>query len=631
MGTSSYDLAIAIDLGTTYSCVAVWKNNRIEIIANEQGNRTTPSCIAFTDADCFIGDPAKNQAATNSANTVFDAKRLIGRSYADANVQSDMKLWPFKIIKGETGNPKIVVTYKGEEKQFDAEEISSMVLKKMKDVADTYLNTDIKKAVITVPAYFNDSQRLATEKAAKIAGHKVLRLLNEPNAAAIAYGLDLHKDRGDINVLIFDLGGGTFDVSLVTINSEGKIEVIADGGDSHLGGEDFNNQMVNHFVVEFKNKYNKDISKNCRALGRLRVACERAKRVLSSTTETSIDIDCLYDGIDFSSKITRAKFEELNINFFRECMKTVQGCLDDAKINKSRVDKVVLVGGSTRIPMVQQMLQDFFHGKSLCRSINPDEAVAYGAAVLAAKMIDKKNQKVQDMVLLDVTPLSLGLEEHGQLMRVVIPKNTPIPFTEEITRYTTSDNQSCFVLKVYQGERSRSIDNILLGELRLSNLPLAPRTVTSVTVCFDIDDDGTLKVSAHEPITGNNNSLTITKNQLKHTKEETDKMLKDAVKYNVDDQEYRKRVEAYNALDNFVYALRARMKDQDIRNTLSLEDCKTMDAVAKEATHWLQVNKEAEYDVLAAKSKELKCVCRSIYEKTNVRRSMTSYMSTKKN
>ncbi|GJW36531.1 heat shock cognate 70 kDa protein 2-like protein [Tanacetum coccineum] len=422
--------AIGIDLGTTYSCVAVWRHERVEIIANEQGNRTTPSCVAFSDTERLIGDSAKNQAATNPTNTVFDAKRLIGRRYDDAIVQGDMKVWPFKII-GENGKPMIVVTYKGDEKHFAPEEISSMVLTRMKEVANAYLNTDVRSAVITVPAYFNDSQRLATKNAATVAGLHVLRLLNEPTAAAIAYGLHQNAtNSGEVNVLIFDLGGGTFDVSVLTIN-RGRFEVKASGGDTHLGGEDFDNRMVDYFVAEFNRKYKKDISRNSRALGRLRVASERAKRTLSSTTQTFIEIDCLYDGVDFSSKITRAKFEELNMDFFNKCMESVQGCLDDARLEKNRVDEVVIVGGSTRIPKVQRMLQDFFDGKDLCKTINPDEAVAYGAAVLAAKLNGMGNQMVQNLMLLDVTPLSLGWEARGEVMVVVIPKNTPIPVMKD--------------------------------------------------------------------------------------------------------------------------------------------------------------------------------------------------------
>ncbi|XP_061338313.1 heat shock 70 kDa protein 4-like isoform X3 [Gastrolobium bilobum] len=386
--------AIGIDLGTTYSCVGVWQHDRVEIIANDQGNRTTPSYVAFTDSERLIGDAAKNQVAMNPINTVFDAKRLIGRRISDASVQSDMKLWPFKVIPGPAEKPMIVVNYKGEDKQFSAEEISSMVLMKMREIAEAYLGSTVKNAVVTVPAYFNDSQRQATKDAGVIAGLNVMRIINEPTAAAIAYGLDKKATSvGEKNVLIFDLGGGTFDVSLLTIE-EGIFEVKATAGDTHLGGEDFDNRMVNHFVQEFKRKHKKDISGNPRALRRLRTACERAKRTLSSTAQTTIEIDSLYEGVDFYTTITRARFEELNMDLFRKCMEPVEKCLRDAKMDKSTVHDVVLVGGSTRIPKVQQLLQDFFNGKELCKSINPDEAVAYGAAVQAAILSGEGNEKM---------------------------------------------------------------------------------------------------------------------------------------------------------------------------------------------------------------------------------------------
>ncbi|KAJ9549069.1 hypothetical protein OSB04_021612 [Centaurea solstitialis] len=618
--------AIGIDLGTTYSCVAVWQHERVEIIANEQGNRTTPSCVAFTDTERLIGDAAKNQAAMNPTNTIFgvnlhiefsfldlaDAKRLIGRRYGDATVLGDMRVWPFKIVQGQGGKPMIVVTYKGVEKHFAAEEISSMVLSKMKEVANAYLNTDVKTAVITVPAYFDDSQRQATKDAATVAGLDVLRLLNEPTAAAIAYGLDQKASIiGEVNVLIFDLGGGTFDVSLLTIEKE-SFRVKVSGGDTHLGGEDFDNRMVEYFVAEFNRKYRKDISMNPRALGRLRVASERAKRILSSTTQTSVEIDCLYDGVDFSSKITRAKFEELNMDFFNKCMEAVARCLDDAKWAKSEVDEVVLVGGSTRIPKVQRMLQDFFDGKELCKKINPDEAVAYGAAVLAANMSGMGNQMVKDLMLVDVTPLSLGVQTIGEVMTVVIPRNTPVPVTKEQILQTVADNQARFLFKVYQGERSRSIDNTLLGEFSLTNLPLAPRGVTKANIRFSIDANGILQVSAKQPITGESNSITITNNTGRLTKEETEKMLEDAEKYKYDDEEFKKKAEAYNALEYYVYVMKTKSNDPNIRKRVGSEDLKKMDDVVEDAMQWLEINKLADTDVIAKKKKELENVCNSI-------------------
>ncbi|XP_052288228.1 heat shock cognate 70 kDa protein-like isoform X5 [Citrus sinensis] len=386
--------AIGIDLGTTYSCVGVWQHDRVEIIANDQGNRTTPSYVAFTNTERLIGDAAKNQVAMNPTNTVFDAKRLIGRRFSDPLVQKDMKLWPFQVIAGAGDKPMIVVNYKCEEKQFSAEEITSMVLTKMKEIAEAYLGTTIKNAVVTVPAYFNDSQRQATKDAGVISGLKVMRIINEPTAAAIAYGLDKKAgSTGEKNVLIFDLGGGTFDVSLLAIH-QGIFEVKATAGDTHLGGEDFDNRMVNHFVQEFKRKNKKDISGNPGALRRLRTACERAKRTLSSTARTTIEIDSLYEGINFYTTIARARFEELNMDLFRKCMEPVEKCLRDAKMDKSSVHDVVLVGGSTRIPKVQQLLQGFFNGKELCKSINPDEAVACGAAVHAAILSGEGNEKM---------------------------------------------------------------------------------------------------------------------------------------------------------------------------------------------------------------------------------------------